>query len=69
MWDDALMTTNQPDRDACPNCGAHVESNITYSVGSGEPMREPDTQARDCPECGTSLRRQPGQPWQVDTRP
>jgi endogenous inhibitor of DNA gyrase (YacG/DUF329 family) len=49
------------DRDACPNCGARVESTIS---GPGEELRE-STQRR-CPTCGKVLRRVVGGSWTVD---
>jgi endogenous inhibitor of DNA gyrase (YacG/DUF329 family) len=50
-----------PDHDACPNCGARVESAIS---GPGEQLREA-TQRR-CPSCGKVLRRDLGGEWTID---
>jgi predicted RNA-binding Zn-ribbon protein involved in translation (DUF1610 family) len=48
--------------DACPNCGARVESAIS---GPREPLRE--ATERRCPSCGTALRRDVGGEWTVDS--
>jgi aspartyl-tRNA(Asn)/glutamyl-tRNA(Gln) amidotransferase subunit B len=63
----ALIEAEQPSDDplACPVCGTHVEAAITYSVGAGEDMREPDTQSTRCPTCGTPLRRNINGPWTI----
>ena len=49
------------DRDACPNCGARVESSIS---GPSEQLRE--ATERRCPSCGKVLRRDIGGVWTVD---
>ena len=49
------------DHDACPNCGARVESAIS---APGEPLRE--AMERRCPNCGKALRRDIGGEWTVD---
>ena len=52
---------NDSDHDACPNCGARVESAIS---APGEPLRE--ATERRCPSCGKVLRREIGGNWTVD---
>jgi len=56
------VSTSEKDRDydACPKCGARVESGIS---GPGEQLREA-TQRR-CPSCGTVLRRDVGGEWTI----
>jgi DNA-directed RNA polymerase subunit RPC12/RpoP len=49
------------DRDACPNCGARVESSIS---GPSEQLRE--ATERRCPSCGRVLRRDIGGVWSID---
>ncbi len=49
------------EHDACPNCGARVESAIS---APGEPVRE--ATKRRCPNCGKVLRRDVGGEWTVD---
>jgi len=49
------------DNDACPNCGARVESAIS---APGEPVRE--AIQRRCPNCGKVLRREVDGKWTVD---
>src|SRR5215211_4447363 len=51
--------------DECPKCGATVTA---PSTGLRPPMREPDEQTVECPECGTPLRRAVGDAWEADTR-
>jgi endogenous inhibitor of DNA gyrase (YacG/DUF329 family) len=51
----------EADRDACPNCGARVESAIS---APGEPARE--ATRRRCPICGKVLRREVGGRWSID---
>jgi DNA-directed RNA polymerase subunit RPC12/RpoP len=51
----------QRDADACPNCGARVESQIS---GPGEELRE--STRRRCPNCGKILLRDVGGVWTVD---
>jgi predicted RNA-binding Zn-ribbon protein involved in translation (DUF1610 family) len=51
----------ESDHDACPNCGARVESAIS---APGEPLRE--ATERRCPSCGKVLRREVGGEWTVD---
>jgi ribosomal protein S27AE len=57
------MSTSDGDRDhdACPNCGARVESAIS---APGEPVRE--ATERRCPNCGKVLRREVGGEWMID---
>ena len=59
------VSTNEEDsnHDACPNCGARVESAIS---APGEPLRE--ATERRCPNCGKALRREVGGEWTVDSR-
>ena len=42
--------------DVCPECGAHLESMLSEHDG--------EEQRRDCPSCGTALRRRLGERWQ-----
>ena len=49
------------DPDACPNCGARVESSIS---GPTEQLRE--ATERRCPSCGKVLRRDIGGVWSID---
>jgi ribosomal protein S27E len=49
------------DPDACPNCGARVESSIS---GPSEQLRE--ATKRRCPSCGKVLRRDIGGDWSID---
>jgi len=57
----AVSSSDKPDRDACPNCGARVESSIS---GPNEELRE--ATKRRCPTCGKVLRREVGGVWSVD---
>jgi ribosomal protein S27E len=52
---------NDSDHDACPNCGARVESAIS---APGETVRE--ATERRCPGCGKVLRREVGGEWTID---
>jgi len=54
-------TANDSDHDACPNCGARVESAIS---APGELVRE--ATERRCPSCGKVLRREVGGEWTID---
>jgi ribosomal protein S27AE len=49
------------DPDACPNCGARVESSIS---GPSEELRE--ATKRRCPNCGKVLVRAVGGVWSID---
>jgi ribosomal protein S27AE len=59
------MTNSAVDseHDACPNCGARVESAI--SAPGDEPVRE--ATERRCPNCGKTLRREVGGEWTVES--
>jgi ribosomal protein S27AE len=59
------MTTSDlgSEHDACPNCGARVESAI--SAPGDEPLRE--ATERRCPNCGKVLRRAVGGEWTVES--
>jgi hypothetical protein len=52
---------NNPDRDACPNCGTRVESGVS---GPGEQLRE--ATKRRCPNCAKVLQRVVGGTWTID---
>jgi predicted RNA-binding Zn-ribbon protein involved in translation (DUF1610 family) len=54
-------SNDESDHDACPNCGARVESAIS---GPGETLRE--ATRRRCPNCGKMLQRDVGGEWTVD---
>jgi DNA-directed RNA polymerase subunit RPC12/RpoP len=56
------MYEEDSNHDACPNCGARVESAIS---APGEPLRE--ATERRCPNCGKALRREVGGEWTVDS--
>jgi endogenous inhibitor of DNA gyrase (YacG/DUF329 family) len=58
---DVSTSEKDPDDDACPNCGARVESAIS---GPGEQLRE--ATKRRCPNCGKVLRRDIGGKWTID---
>ena len=60
------MRTSDEDResDACPNCGARVESTIS---GPGEQLRE--ATKRRCPTCGKVLVREVGGEWRIEETP
>jgi endogenous inhibitor of DNA gyrase (YacG/DUF329 family) len=58
---DVSTTANDRDHDACPNCGARVESAIS---APGDPVRE--ATERRCPSCGKALRREVGGEWKID---
>ena len=62
MWSMIGVTEADSDHDACPNCGARVESAIS---APGEPLRE--ATERRCPNCGMALRREVGGEWTVDS--
>lgn len=51
------------EHDACPNCGARVESAI--SAPGEEPLRE--ATERRCPNCGKALWRDVGGEWTVES--
>lgn len=58
-----LETMNyEDDHDACPYCGARVESAIS---APGEPLRE--ATERRCPNCGKALHREVGGEWITDS--
>jgi endogenous inhibitor of DNA gyrase (YacG/DUF329 family) len=57
----AMSSADTPDPDACPNCGARVESSIS---GPNEELRE--ATKRRCPTCGKVLRREVGGVWSLD---
>lgn len=58
---EAVSTNEDTDHDACPNCGARVESTIS---APGEALRE--ATKRRCPSCGKLLRRDVGGEWTID---
>lgn len=60
-FQDVSTGASDSDHDACPNCGARVESAIS---APGEPVREA-TQRR-CPNCGKVLQREVGGKWTID---
>jgi predicted RNA-binding Zn-ribbon protein involved in translation (DUF1610 family) len=56
-----VSTSEDVNHDACPNCGARVESAIS---APGEVLRE--ATKRRCPSCGKLLRRDVGGEWIID---
>ncbi len=53
-------------RNACPRCGAQIEASIAERIPAGDTgngVARVEYEERDCPHCGTGLKRRIGGEW------